>query len=188
MKKFIHKKALVEKGALIGAGTRIWAFAHVLPGAVIGCDGNIGDHCFIEGKARLGNRVTVKNGVSLWDAVKIEDDVFIGPNAVFTNDLFPKSRRQTPFVPTHVGRGATIGANATIVCGVRLGEYSFVGAGSVVTKDVPAFALAYGHPAVIKDFICQCRTKLKFSGKKAVCGVCGSAYKRLSKERIAPVR
>lgn len=186
-KTFIHKKALVEKGAKVGAGTRVWAFVHILPGAVIGKDGNIGDHCFIEGKARLGDRVTLKNGVSVWDAVSIGNDAFIGPNAVFTNDLFPKSRKRTPFVPTHIGSGVTIGANATIVCGVRLGDHSFVGAGSVVTKDIPAYALVYGNPAVIKNFVCSCRKKLKFIGNRAAC-MCGHVYNRQSKDKVVPAR
>ena len=132
---FVHEKALCETED-IGAGTRVWAFAHVMKGVSIGEDCNIGDHVFIETGARLGDRVTVKNNVLLWDRVTIEDEVFLGPNAVFTNDLNPRVAFKKPperFLPTLVRRGASIGANATIVCGVTIGEQAFVGAGAVVT-------------------------------------------------------
>ena len=159
---FVHEKALCESDA-IGPRTRVWAFAHVMKGAQVGADCNIGDHAFIEGGARLGNRVTVKNAVLVWDKVTIEDDVFLGPNMVFTNDMRPRSafkKGVEAFLPTQVGKGASIGANATIVCGVTLGEQCFVGAGSVIIRDVPAHALVAGNPSRRIGWVCTCGEKL----------------------------
>ena len=145
---FIHPKALVEPGAKVGARTRVWAFAHILPGAVIGEDCNICDHTFIEGSVRVGSRVTVKCGVYLWAGIEIEDDVFIGPNATFTNDPFPRSRKYLAEpLGIRVHRGASIGANATITPGLTIGERSMIGAGAVVVDDVPPRALVVGNPA-----------------------------------------
>lgn len=150
---FRHPAALVETGA-IGAGTRVWAFAHVLPGARIGADCNICDHVFIENEVLVGDRVTLKCGVQLWDGVTLEDDVFVGPNATFTNDPFPRSRRRPErFAPTRVCRGASIGANATILCGITIGAGAMVGAGAVVTHDVPANAIVVGNPARISGYV-----------------------------------
>ncbi len=154
---FIHEKALVETSA-IGEGTRIWAFAHVMDGAIIGSECNIGDHAFIESGATIGKGVTIKNNALIWKGVQIADYVFIGPNVVFTNDVRPRSPRMPLMkekqltesdwlVETFVEEGASIGANATIVAGVTLGRYCMVGAGSVVTKDVDPFALVVGNPA-----------------------------------------
>lgn len=151
-KIFIHGKAIVENGATIGEGSRIWAFAHILSGAVIGMECNICDHTFIENKVTLGNRVTVKCGVYIWDRVTIEDDVFIGPCVAFSNDKFPRSKQYPDsFASTHVCKGASIGANATILP-VTIGEYAMVGAGAVVTKDVPPYAVVAGNPAKIIRF------------------------------------
>ncbi len=144
-----HEAALVESNA-IGRDTRIWAWAHILAGAVIGEECNICDHTFIENDVVLGNRVTVKCGVQLWDGITVEDDVFIGPNATFTNDPFPRSKQYPErFARTVVKRGASIGANATILPGRTIGERAMVGAGAVVTRDVPPFAIVAGNPAVI---------------------------------------
>lgn len=146
---FQHPNALVESKS-IGAGTRIWAFAHVLSGAVIGEDVNICDHTFIENEVVVGNRVTLKCGVYLWDGLVLEDDVFVGPNATFTNDLYPRSKVYPETFPkTVVKRGASIGANATILAGITIGEQAMVGAGAVVVRDVPARAVVVGNPAEI---------------------------------------
>lgn len=144
----IHAHALVEPGASIGANTRVWAFVHILPGAVIGESCNICDHVFIENGVVLGSGVTVKCGVQLWEGVQLEDNVFIGPNVTFTNDVFPRSRqRPASFLKTLVKRGASIGANATLLPGIVIGENAMVGAGSVVTRDVPADTVVLGNPA-----------------------------------------
>lgn len=149
---FKHPQALVESEH-VGAGTRIWAFAHVLPGAVIGVDCNICDHVFIENDVRVGNRVTVKCGVQLWDGIVLEDDVFVGPNATFTNDRFPRSKKPPEeFLKTIVRSGASIGANATILPGIEIGTNAMVGAGAVVTQDVPANAVVTGNPAQIHGY------------------------------------
>ena len=145
---FVHDQALVETES-VGVRTRIWAFAHVMPGAVVGADCNICDHTYIEGGAVIGDRVTVKSGVYVWDGVRVEDDVFIGPQATFTNDLFPRSRQPFEPVPTTVRAGATVGAGAVILAGVTIGERAMVGAGAVVVDDVPAGAVVVGNPARI---------------------------------------
>jgi acetyltransferase-like isoleucine patch superfamily enzyme len=146
---FIHPQALCESGN-VGAGTRVWAFAHVLPGAVVGRDCNICDHVFIENDVVLGDRVTVKCGVQLWDGLRVGDDVFIGPNATFTNDKFPRSKAYQERVPrTVLEKGASVGANATVMPGLTVGAGAMVGAGAVVTRDVPAGAVVVGNPARI---------------------------------------
>jgi UDP-2-acetamido-3-amino-2,3-dideoxy-glucuronate N-acetyltransferase len=143
---FIHERALVETDS-IGAGTRIWAFAHVMAGAVIGSECNVCDHTYIEGGVTIGDRVTLKSGVYLWDGLSVQDDVFIGPQATFVNDLMPRSRQ--PFEPrrTTICRGASIGAGAVILASITIGERAMVGAGAVVTKDVPPRAVVVGNPA-----------------------------------------
>ena len=151
---FVHPSAIVEEGATIGAGTRLWAFAHVLPRARIGRDCNVCDQVFIENDVVIGDRVTVKSGVQLWDGIVLEDDVFVGPNATFTNDRFPRSREyQEKLPPTLVRHGASIGANATIMAGVTVGSRAMVGAGAVVTSDVPAHAIVTGNPARIAGYV-----------------------------------
>jgi len=153
MSYFKHPAGIVESEH-IGKGTRIWAFAHVLPGAVIGEDCNICDHTFIENDVVIGNRVTVKSGVQIWDGVTIEDDVFIGPNVTFTNDPFPRSKRYPEkFSRTYIRKGASIGANATLLPGITIGRDAMVGAGAVVTKDVPPNAIVIGNPARIKGYV-----------------------------------
>jgi len=150
---FVHPKALCESST-IGANTRVWAFAHVLPGAVIGKDCNICDHVFVENDVILGDRVTVKSGVQLWDGLRVSDDVFIGPNATFSNDKYPRSKQyQTAALETHIGRGASIGGGAAILPGLRIGARAMVGAGSVVTHDVPARAVVSGNPARIVGYV-----------------------------------
>jgi UDP-2-acetamido-3-amino-2,3-dideoxy-glucuronate N-acetyltransferase len=143
---FIHERALVESSS-IGSGTRVWAFAHVMPGAVIGSDCNICDHTYVEGDVIIGDRVTIKSGVYLWDGMRVEDDVFIGPQATFTNDPFPRSKQSFEVPVMTIRRGASIGAGAVILPGLTIGERAMVGAGAVVTKDVPSLAVVVGNPA-----------------------------------------
>jgi acetyltransferase-like isoleucine patch superfamily enzyme/dTDP-4-dehydrorhamnose 3,5-epimerase-like enzyme len=151
---FVHGSALVEPGAVVGEGTRVWAFAHILPGAVVGKDCNICDHVFIEGNVHVGDRVTIKPGVQLWVGVTLEDDVFVGPNATFTNDLFPRSKDYPAERPrTTVKRRASVGANATILAGTVIGGNAMVGAGAVVTRDVPPNAIVAGNPARIVGYM-----------------------------------
>lgn len=150
---FCHEAAIVETSN-VGKGTRVWAFAHILPGARLGEDCNVCDGVFIENEVAVGDRVTLKCGVQLWDGVTLEDDVFVGPNATFTNDPFPRSRqRPTRVTPTLVRHGASIGANATILCGVTIGEWAMVGAGAVVTHDVPPRAIVFGNPACVHGYV-----------------------------------
>ena len=173
---FVHPSALVESSE-VGGGTRVWAFAHVMEGAVVGDDCKIGDHSFIESGAVLGNRVVVKNNSLIWHGVLIGDDVFVGPNTVFTNVLAPRARYQTypgDWEKTEVADRATIGANSTIVSGIRLGYNCMIGAGSVVTKDVPDHALVMGNPARQTGWVCDCGTRL--DGGLA-CPDCGRSYR-----------
>lgn len=175
---FVHDKALCESED-IGPRTRVWAFTHVMKGARIGADCNVGDHAFIEGGAVIGNRVTVKNSVLVWDRVTVEDEVFLGPNVVFTNDLTPRAAFKKPeetWLPTLVRRGASIGANATIVCGITIGVGAFVGAGSVVVRDVPAHALVVGNPAERIGWMCACGGRL---AADLACE-CGRRYRLVS--------
>jgi UDP-2-acetamido-3-amino-2,3-dideoxy-glucuronate N-acetyltransferase len=175
---FKHETACVESQD-IGSGTRIWAFAHVMSRATIGENCNICDHCFIESGAVIGNNVTIKNGVSIWDKVIIEDGAFIGPNAAFTNDLWPRSRNPNwQIKETVIGRGASIGANATILCGIHVGAFAMIGAGAVLAHDLPDHALCYGNPARIHGWVCVCSLKLEFTGMKATCGNCGKQYRQ----------
>lgn len=152
MKYFKHPQAIVETKN-IGENTRLWAFVHVLQGAQIGTDCNICDHVFIENDVKIGDRVTIKSGVQVWDGVTLEDDVFVGPNTTFTNDLFPRSKHfPEKFEKTLVCKGASLGANSTILAGIVIGSNAIVGAGAVVTRDVPPNAIVIGNPAFIKGY------------------------------------
>jgi UDP-2-acetamido-3-amino-2,3-dideoxy-glucuronate N-acetyltransferase len=160
---FIHPHALCESD-FVGAGTRIWAFAHIMAGATVGRNCNICGHAFIESGVIVGDGVTIKNGVVVFDRVVLEDDVFVGPNATFTNDLRPRAfikKPQADLSSTTVQRGVTIGAGAVLVCGITIGEYAFVAAGSVVTHDVPAHALVAGNPATERGWVCSCGVRLQ---------------------------
>ncbi len=173
---FVHPSALVESDQ-IGEGTRIWAFAHILSGAIIGKNCNIGDHCFVESGVWIGNEVVVKNGVSIWEGITIEDRVFVGPNVAFTNDRVPRAKVfREQYDKVVVKEGASLGANATVVGPRIIGRYSIVGAGAVVTRDVPAFALFYGNPAEQVGWVCRCGGRLMFKRERMVCG-CGAGYR-----------
>jgi acetyltransferase-like isoleucine patch superfamily enzyme len=181
---YLHSHALIDKGAKIGARTRVWAFAHILSGAIIGEDCNICDHTFIEGKVVLGNRVTVKCGVYLWDGVTAENDVFIGPAAVFTNDLKPRSRQYPEdYGQTLLKQGSSIGANATILAGTTIGAWSLIGAASVVTKNVPDYAVVWGSPAIFRYWICKCTEIINFDSENYFKCSCGEKYQFDMKEQ-----
>jgi UDP-2-acetamido-3-amino-2,3-dideoxy-glucuronate N-acetyltransferase len=175
---FVHESSYVDDGAQVGAGTKIWHFCHVMPGAVIGRDCNIGQNVVVMNKVRVGDRVKIQNNVSLYEGVTLEDDVFCGPSMVFTNVINPRSHvtRKDEYRPTLVKRGASIGANATVVCGATLGEYCFVGAGAVVTKDVPAYGLVTGVPARRSGWVCACGVVLRGVGPRYTCPDCGAKY------------
>lgn len=190
---FAHDTALIESPH-IGEDSRIWAFTHILPDARIGKNCNIGDHCFIESGAIIGNNVTIKNQTAIWEGVIVEDHVFIGPSVVFTNDKMPRSPRlhlvkeryatKTWLQTTLLHEGATIGARAIILCGLEIGAYAMIGAGSLVTKDVPPHALVYGHPGRLHGYVCRCGEILDFMKEHATCSHCGGMYTMKERENI----
>jgi UDP-2-acetamido-3-amino-2,3-dideoxy-glucuronate N-acetyltransferase len=176
---FIHPSAIIDDGARIGQGTYVWHFTHIMPKATIGSNCNLGQNVFIDNDVNIGNGVKIQNNVSVYKGVIIEDDVFLGPSAVFTNVINPRSfiSRKSEFKSILVRKGATIGANATIVCGVEIGQYALVGAGSVVTKNVPPFAIFYGNPARQKGWVSRAGYKLIFNEKsEAICPSSGEKY------------
>jgi acetyltransferase-like isoleucine patch superfamily enzyme len=182
---FVHERAINESDS-VGSGTRIWAFAHVMKGATVGADCNIGEGCYLEEGCVIGDGVTLKNGVSVWAGVTIGDFAFVGPNAVFTNDRYPRSPRapvarsryanESWCEPTHVGEGASIGANATVLCGNSIGRYATVAAAALVTGDVADHALVAGVPAKPRGFVCRCGQTLRDDGN--TCAACGSVFRR----------
>src|SRR5215213_5049324 len=176
---FVHESSYVDEGARIGAGTKIWHFCHVMGGAVIGERCNLGQNVVVMPGARIGDNVKVQNNVSIYEGVVLEDDVFCGPSMVFTNVMNPRSHvsRKTEYRQTLVRRGSSIGANATILCGITLGEYSFVGAGAVVRSDVPPYALMVGVPARRVGWMCQCGVRLQLREGRATCLACGATYR-----------
>ncbi len=175
---FVHETSIIEDGASIGAGSKIWHWVHVMPGAVLGERCVVGQGCYIGKEVTLGDNVHVQNNVSVYENVTIEDDVFCGPSMVFTNVINPRSHvpRKDEFLDTLIKRGASIGANATVICGNTVGRYAFIGAGAVVTKDVPDYALMMGTPARRVGWMCQCGVRLGEREEGAACQVCGDQY------------
>lgn len=182
---FVHKSAYIDEGGSIGKGTKIWHFSHIMKGAEIGKDCKIGQNVMIGPEVRIGDKVKIQNNVSIYKGVTLEDEVFCGPSCVFTNVFNPRSAipRMNELLPTLVKKGATIGANATIICGNNIGRYAFIGAGTVVTKDVTDYALVYGNPAKLKGWVCECGQRLNFKEDEARCEVCNKRY-RMEKEMV----
>lgn len=193
MTTFIHESSYIDPGAQIGEGTKIWHFSHVMSTAKIGANCSIGQNVLVAADVTIGNNVKIQNNVSLYTGVIIEDDAFLGPSMVFTNVINPRSHivRKNEFKTTLVKKGASIGANATIVCGITLGRYCFVGAGAVVTRDVPDYALVHGNPAKIQGWYCQCGVKLHFhiqnDHESATCQACGDSYQKTG-QLVTPVQ
>lgn len=177
---FIHKSSYVDKGVDIGEGTQVWHFCHILKGSSIGKNCKIGQNVVIGPDVNIGNNVKIQNNVSVYKGVTLEDDVFCGPSCVFTNVYNPRSTisRMNEIRPTIVKKGATIGANASIVCGNNIGTFSFVGAGAVVTKEVGNYVLSYGNPARVMGYVCECGNKLAFKNNEGLCSVCSKRYMR----------
>ena len=184
---FVHKSSYIDKKVTIGAGTQIWHFCHILKGSKIGKNCKIGQNVVIGPDLKIGNNVKIQNNVSLYKGVTLENDVFCGPSCVFTNVFNPRSAipRMDKIRPTLVKQGTTIGANATVICGNNIGRYAFIGAGAVVTKDIPDYALVYGNPARIIGYICECgEAKLNFKKSVAVCELCGKKYIKSGESRV----
>jgi UDP-2-acetamido-3-amino-2,3-dideoxy-glucuronate N-acetyltransferase len=175
----VHPSAIVDEGATIGEGTRVWHWVHICGGAKIGKCCSFGQNVFVGNKVVIGDNVKVQNNVSIYDNVTLEDDVFCGPSMVFTNVYNPRSAisRKNEYRDTLVRRGATLGANCTIVCGITIGEHAFIGAGAVVNRDVPPYALMVGVPARRRGWVCSCGTTLLAVGDKVACSVCGKHYR-----------
>ena len=177
---FVHESSYVDDGAKIGDGTKIWHFSHIMSDSIIGKNCNIGQNVVILSGVTIGDQVKIQNNVSVYTGVKCENGVFLGPSCVFTNVINPRSYipRKHEYRSTLLKEGATIGANATIVCGYTIGKFAFVAAGSVVTKDIPDYALVMGNPAKFKYYVCECANKLDFIDNKAVCSSCGKKYEQ----------
>lgn len=175
---FVHESSFVDAGATIGRDTKIWHFCHVMPGALIGERCTLGQNVVVMPGSRIGNNVKIQNNVSIYQGVVLEDDVFCGPSCVFTNVVNPRSHvsRKEEYLPTVVRRGASIGANATVICGSTIGEYAFVGAGAVVRGDVLPFALVVGVPARRVGWMCRCGVRLMVLSGSATCQACGTGY------------
>ena len=175
---FVHPSSFIDENVVIGEGTKIWHFSHILKNTKIGNNCILGQNVMVGPDVNIGNNCKIQNNVSIYKGVKLEDEVFCGPSMVFTNVINPRAfiERKQEFKDTLVKRGATIGANATVICGVTIGKYSLVGAGAVVTKDVPDYALVIGVPARQVGWVCKCGTTLKFENNYAKCDYCGNEY------------
>lgn len=188
---YVHPSAIVDEGAMVGDGTKIWHFCHVMAGATVGRDCTLGQNVFVADGVTIGNRVKIQNNVSIYSGVTLEEDVFCGPSMVFTNVRKPRSPFPTQrggYQPTLVRRGATIGANATVVCGATVGEWSFIAAGAVVTKDVPAHALVAGVPGRRIGWVCVCGEVLGMQADATDCTVCGRRYVQIDTSTLKPER
>lgn len=181
---FVHHSSYIDDDVKIGDGTKIWHFSHILKGSKIGKNCKIGQNVVIGPDVTIGNHVKIQNNVSVYKGVTLEDGVFCGPSCVFTNVFNPRSHipRMDQIHPTLLRKGSTIGANATIICGNNIGAYAFIGAGAVITKDVPNYALLYGNPARIRAWICECGEKLDFKKSAAVCKFCKKKYKKIKNQ------
>lgn len=177
---FVHESSYVDDNVKIGDGTKIWHFSHIMSNCEIGEKCNIGQNVVVSPGVKLGNGVKIQNNVSVYTGVICEDDVFLGPSCVFTNVVNPRSfiERKSEYKETIIGKGSSIGANVTIVCGHNIGKYALVGAGAVVTKHIPDYALVVGNPASLLGYVCKCGEKLRFKEDHATCTVCGEEYKK----------
>lgn len=180
MDYFVHPTAVIDEGAIIGSGTKVWHFSHIMNGARIGKNCVVGQNVFIASGVEIGNNVKIQNNVSVYTGVIVEDDAFLGPSMVFTNVINPRAfiERKDEFRTTLVKKGASIGANATVICGTTIGSYALIGAGAVVTKDVPDHALVIGTPGRIASWVCICAEKLIFADDLTQCPACGKQYRR----------
>jgi UDP-2-acetamido-3-amino-2,3-dideoxy-glucuronate N-acetyltransferase len=185
---WVHPSSFVDDGAVVGAGTKVWHFCHVMPGAVIGERCSLGQNVVVMNGTKIGSNVKIQNNVSIYEGVELEDDVFCGPSMVFTNVVNPRSAvsRKHEYKKTLVKQGASIGANATVLCGVTLGRYCFIGAGAVVTRDVPDYALMTGVPARRTGWMCECGVKLHEDILQLECPACGREYAHKG-ERVSPM-
>ncbi len=186
---FVHQSSIIDEPTTIGHDTKIWHFSHISKGVTIGSQCVLGQNVFVGEDVEIGNQVKIQNNVSVYKGVTLEDYVFCGPSMVFTNDLNPRAKypKHGKFLKTLVRGGASIGANATIVCGITIGRHAFIGSGSVVTKDVPDFALVYGIPAKHNGWVCECGSKLDFSAKEAICPTCQMKYQLSDNNTITQI-
>ncbi|MBN1039948.1 N-acetyltransferase [Clostridium botulinum] len=177
-KYFVHESSYIDDNVEIGEETKIWHFSHIMSNSIMGEKCNIGQNVVISPGVKLGNGVKIQNNVSVYTGVICEDDVFLGPSCVFTNVINPRSfiERKSEYKQTIIGKGASVGANVTIVCGHNIGKYALIGAGAVVTKNIPDYALVVGNPAIVKGYVCKCGSKLDFKNNKAICESCNEEY------------
>lgn len=186
---FVHESSYVDEGCTIGEGTKIWHFSHIMKGCTMGRGCNIGQNVVISPDVKLGDGVKIQNNVSVYTGVECEDGVFLGPSCVFTNVVNPRAfiERKSEYRKTVLHTGCSVGANVTIVCGHDIGKYALVGAGAVVTKNVPDYALVYGNPAAVRGWVCQCGEQLVFADGQAVCPACGKHYRQNENNNVEEI-